>query len=111
MSKKAAFAAVLGLALMGLLLVGLFLSASMSIYTTTQNQAINAACRNNLKTVDAAVYMYQANKLKDPNMSDLITAGYLVKIPECPTGVHYFLQGRGKERHAACPRGHRHGDQ
>ncbi|MGE5415253.1 MAG: hypothetical protein ACM3UZ_00540 [Acidobacteriota bacterium] len=108
MSKKAILGLVLGLSLIGLLLVGLFLSASMSIYKSTQTQAINNACRSNLKVIDGAVQMYLADKKKDPNMSDLINEKYLAEIPQCPAGAHYFLQGRANARHAVCPQSHKY---
>lgn len=108
MSPKAIVGTFLGIVIGGTLLVGLFLFASMSIYSSTQRQAFDNACCSNLRAVDAAVLKYITENKLDPNMSDLVNEHYLDKIPQCPSGTHYFLQDKGQKRHAVCPRGHKY---
>lgn len=91
-----------------LLIIGILVAIAVPVYTNAQANAQKRACQANLRTIDGAIAQYQAEKATDPSsIQDLVTAGYLKAVPECPKdpdgdGTDYDLAGTGAGLHAVC---------
>lgn len=80
-----------------LIIIGILVAIAIPIYNKTQENAKEKACKSNLRTIDVAIAQYQAdgNPMNELKVSDLVSAGYLKKVPKCPSGGTYSIDNDG----------------
>ena len=77
-------------------IIGILTAISVPVYNNVQNNARKKAVEANLKTIDSAIMMYQADKnvATAPTLDNNTTTGlvpdYLLSVPAGPTGVDSY---------------------
>lgn len=76
-----------------LLIIGILVAIAIPIYNKTQENARKETCKANLRTIDGAIYQYQADG-KDMDALkgvSVLVGDYLKKEPKCPSGGEYSI--------------------
>jgi type IV pilus assembly protein PilA len=90
-------------------IIGILVAIAVPLYQNVTAQAQVNACRANLRTINGAISMYQAqNTGALANIGALVTGGYLQATPTCPSTTPpgaYSLSTSGPVV-AVCANGH-----
>jgi type IV pilus assembly protein PilA len=88
-------------------IIGILVAIAVPIYNASQDRAKANACKANLRTINGAISMYQANNDGDypDDIDELVSENYLQSTPTCPEdGDDYTID---EDDHiAVCPNNH-----
>jgi hypothetical protein len=77
-------------------------------YMSRPTNAPVGACKDNLRTIDSAIIVYEADNGKGvyPNTMEELIPTYIRQMPKEPTGGCYYLDMTTTPPHAVCSKGH-----
>ena len=80
------------------IIIGILVAIAVPLYGGVQARARDNACMANVRTLNGAAAMYQAEMDEFPGTVDvLVEEGFIQDDPECPNGGTYSIGPEGGE--------------
>jgi len=80
------------------IIIGILVAIAVPLYGGVQARARDNACAANVRTLNGAAAMYQAEMDEFPGTVDvLVEEGFIQESPECPNDGEYEIVPEGEE--------------
>ena len=88
-----------------ILIIGTLVAIAVPVFFSAEKDGEKTACQSNLRTIESETVQYLANEGNWPDDISLLVPDYLPKLPVCPGGGTYSLDGSTPPK-AVCSTGH-----